>query len=270
MKRFFLMIIPLLILLGCTGEESLGVDTQAPNKPQLVPHLGDTGDGGNSSIPGINYYNSFDTDFENNGMDAVMDGDWIKTQWSRLEDSDIDYLKIFRFSWQDYNSDTLNFAQIIDTVDYDDQIYYVDKTSDTDKNYFYFIEAIDDAGNSTLSDTTGYKLIAKPILISPVDNYSCTNIYNIVFEWQQTGYDALYFRLLVFNEDRELIWQKRPLNREDFSVQYEGPPVVPGSVLIWRVDAFGWTYSTPNPIEGNFYTVESGSESFEQYLFIDE
>ena len=147
--------------------EIMVMDTIPPNKPMLVPHLGDTGDGGNSSIPGVNFYNSYDTDFENNGMDAVMEGDWIKTQWFRLEDSDIDYLKIYRFSAQDYYADTLNFIQLIDTVDYEEQIHYVDRTSMTDKNYFYFIEVFDNAGNSTFSDTTGYKLIDKPNLISP-------------------------------------------------------------------------------------------------------
>ncbi len=273
MKRFLLMIIPLLILFGCTGEESLGVDTQAPNKPQLVPHLGDTGDGGNSSISGANYYNTNIIDFENNGMDAVMDGNWIKTQWYRLEDSDIDYLRIFRFSAQEYYNavDTLNFAQIIEIVDYDNQIYYVDRTSNTDKNYFYFIEAIDNAGNATLSDTTGYKLIDKPILISPNNNSSCSceDIYDIVFEWLPSA-DATQYRLLIFNEDRELIWQNTPLDTGSFNVQYEGPSIAPGSVLIWRVDAFGGTYYTPNPIEGNSYIVKSGAESVEYELSIVE
>jgi len=270
MKISFVMLIILLLLLGCTGEESLGVDTQAPNKPELVPHLGDTGDGGSSSVPGANYYNTNNIDFENNGIDAIMDGNWIKMQWFRLEDSDIDYLKIFRFSAQDYYSDTLNFVQIIDTVDYEEQIYYVDRTSMTDKNYFYFTEAFDNAGNSALSDTTGYKLIDKPYLISPVDNSSYQNIYEVVFEWQQGGSEALQHRLLVFNEDRELIWQNTPLDLEDFIVPYGGPSIDPGSVLIWRVDAFGGTYSTPNPIEGNYYIVDSGAESIERYLFIDE
>ncbi len=139
----------------------------------------------------------------------------------------------------------------------------------TDKNYFYFIEAFDNAGNSTLSDTTGYKLIEKPFLISPNDNLSSSNINDIIFEWQQIGSNARIHRLLVFNEDRELIWQNTPLDQEDFIVPYDGPPVDSGSIIIWRVDAFGWSYSTPNSIDGNYYIVESGSESIERYLFID-
>ena len=277
MTKYFLLIIPLLILLGCTGEESLGTDTQAPSKPELVPHLGDTGDiiqnyQGNSDT--LNFYNIYsDINFENNGIDAMMEGDWLKIQWFRLEDSDIDYLKIFRFSAQEYYNaiDTLNFAQIIDTVNYEDQIYYVDRTSMTDKNYFYFIEAIDNAGNSTLSDTTGYKLIDKPYLISPA-NYSSIqvqNINNVIFEWLPSA-NARQYRLLIFNENRELIWQNTILDVGYFSVQYDGPPVDAGSTLIWRVDSFGDTYSTPSPIEGNFYIVESGAESVERYLFIDE
>lgn len=273
MKISFLLMILTLLLLGCTGEESLGVDTKPPNKPELVPHIGDTGDGGNFNIPGANYYNTHNPDFENNGIDAVMEGDWIKIQWYTLTDSDIDYLRIFRFSAQEYYNaiDTLNFAQIIGTVNYEEQIHYVDRTSDTDKNYFYFIEAIDEAGNSTLSDTTGYKLIAKPILISPVDYSSIQvqNINDVIFEWLPSA-NAIQYKLLIFNENRELIWQNTLLDMGYFSVDYDGPLVDPGSTLTWRVDAFGDTYATPNPIEGNFYTVESGAESVERYIFITE
>ena len=271
MKRFILLLIPLLILLSCTGEESLGVDTKAPNKPQLIPHQGDSGDivqdyQGNSDT--LNFYNTSDVDFENNGIDAVMEGDWVKTQWFPLEDSDIDYLKIFRFSYQDFFSDTLNFVQIIDTVDYDDQIYYVDRSSMlTDNVNFYFIEAFDNAGNSTLSDTTGYELIDKPILISPVDYFPSQNIDDVIFEWQQSGSNAIRHRLLVFNEERELIWQNTPLDQEDFIVPYEGPPVDLGSTLIWRVDSFG--HDSEITVEGKSYFIESGAESIERYLFIE-
>jgi hypothetical protein len=251
--------------------EIMVLDTISPNKPQLVPHLGDIGDGGNSSIPGVNFYNTYNIDFENNGIDAVMAGNWIKTQWFYLEDSDIDFLKIFRFSSQEYYNaiDTLNFAQIIATVDYEDQIYYVDNTSTTNKNYFYFIEAFDNAGNSTLSDTVGYYLIDKPILTSPSDNSSTDYIYSVAFEWQQNDDEAIQHRLLIFDENRELIWQNTPLDRQDFSVQYQGPPIEPGTILIWRVDTFGIFYHTPSPIEGNNYTILSGSESVEHYIFIE-
>ena len=268
MKISFLLMILILLLLGCTGEESLGVDTDAPNKPELVPHIGDTGDGGNSNIPGANYYNTHHPDFENNGIDAVMEGDWIKIQWYTLTDSDIDYLSIFRFSWQDYIADTLNFVQIIDTVDYNDQIDYVDKSSMlTDKINFYFIEAFDNAGNSTLSDTTGYKLIDKPNLISPVFYYSCEDIDDVTFEWQQST-NAIQYRLLIFDENRELIWQNTPLDTGFFSIEYDGPAVDPGSTLIWRVDSFG--HDSEIIIEGNYYTIKSGAESIERYIFIIE
>lgn len=266
MKKYLLVIIPLL-LFSCTGKESLGVDTQAPNKPQLVPHQGDTGDGGNSTIPGVNYYNTNDLDFENNGTDAVMDGNWIKTQWNHLQDSDIDYLRIFRFSWQDYLNDTLDFAQIIDTVDYDNEIKYVDKTPMIDNDYFYYIEAFDEAGNSTVSDTTGYKLIYKPILTSPADYAEFQNVNQVTFEWLAGSSNVRQYRLLVFNEERELIWQKTPLDIGNFSVQYDGPPVDSGSLLIWRVDAFGW--DSEIYIEDNYYIVYTGAESVERYLSIN-
>ncbi|MDP8202639.1 MAG: hypothetical protein P9M11_10945, partial [Candidatus Tenebribacter burtonii] len=81
--------------------------------------------------------------------------------------------------------------------------------------------------------------------------------------------EAIQHRLLIFDENRELIWQNTPLDRQDFSVQYQGPPIEPGTILIWRVDTFGIFYHTPSPIEGNNYTILSGSESVEHYIFIE-
>ena len=266
MKKLLFIFVPILLLFSCTGKEILDVDTKAPNKPQLIPHLGDTGDI-QGNLDTLNYYSTIDVDFESNGMDAVMEGDWIKTQWFPLEDSDIDFLKIYRFSNIDYYSDTLNFVQIIDTVDYDNQIYYVDKSSMlTDKINFYFIEAFDDAGNSTLSDTTGFKLIDKPILTSPSNYSEIQNINEVTFEWQPSA-NAIQYRLLIFNEDRELIWKNTPLDIGYFSVQYDGPPVDAGSTLIWRVDSFG--LNLPFIIEGNYYIIESGAESIERYLIVE-
>ncbi len=268
MKKIIFIFVPILLLLSCTGKESLGVDTDAPNKPELVSHLGDTGDiqsyQGNTDT--LNFYNTNDLDFENNGIDAIMDGNWIKTQWHRLQDSDIDFLKIYRFSWQDYLNDTLDFVQIIDTVDYDNEIKYVDKTPMIDKDYFYFIEAFDEAGNSTTSDTTGYKLIYKPILTSPSIDESFQSIYQVTFEWQADS-NVNQYRLLVFNEERELIWRKTPLDTGYFSEQYDGPPVESGTTLIWRVDAFG--LSSEIYIEDNYYIVNTGAESIERYLSIN-
>ena len=270
MKRLILLLIPLLILISCTGKESLGVDTQAPNKPELIPHQGDSGDIIQNTLDTLNYYNTIDINFENNGMDAVMEGEWIKTQWFPLEDSDIDYLKIYRFSDIDYNLDTLNFVQIIDTVDYDDQIFYVDRSSMlTDKKNFYFIEAFDNAGNSTLSDTTGYKLIDKPNLTSPADYaiIQSQDINDVFFEWLPSA-NAIRYRLLVFNEERELIWVKEPLDTgPSISIQYNGPPVDAGSMLIWRVDSFG--HGSEITIEGNYYVIETGAESIERHLFVE-
>jgi len=267
MKKIVYVFVPILLFLSCTGKESLGVDTDAPNKPELVSHLGDTGDIQNyqGNTDTLNFYNTNDPDFENNGIDAVMDGNWIKLQWYRLQDSDIDFLKIYRFSWQDYQSDSLDFAQIIDTVDYDNEIKYIDKSPMIDKDYFYFIEAFDEAGNSTISDTTGYRLLYKPILTSPANNETL-NINQVIFEWQEDG-NVNHYRLLVFNEERELIWRKEPLDIGGYSVPYDGPPVESGTTLIWRVDAFG--IGLPINIEDNYYIVNAGAESTERNLFID-
>ncbi|MCK4311572.1 MAG: hypothetical protein KAW88_02435 [Candidatus Cloacimonetes bacterium] len=263
MIKYVLLIAISLVVFSCTGEESLGVDTTAPEQPELVPHLGDTGDITLGDT--LNYYNTNDIELENNGIDAVSEGNWMQIQWYHLVDSDIDYLEIFRFSVQDYYNDTLDFVSQIDVLDYNDQSKYVDKSAPVEKYLFYFINAIDEAGNSTLSDTVAYKLINKPALLQPA-NLAQLDENEITFEWAAET-SAIQYRLLVFDLDRNLIWQYTPLDLEDLSVEYFGPDIEPGTTLIWRVDAFGQTGATFT-IEGNNYNVDSGSESEERYIFI--
>ena len=105
MIKYILLLSICLVVFSCTGEESLGVDSTPPEPPELIPHLGDTGD----IILGdtLNYYDTNDNELENNGIDAVSGGDWMQIQWHHLVDSDIDYLEIYRFSALDYYNDTI-------------------------------------------------------------------------------------------------------------------------------------------------------------------
>ncbi|MBC8416370.1 MAG: hypothetical protein ISS80_01730 [Candidatus Cloacimonetes bacterium] len=269
MKRIFLLTSIVILLMSCTGEENLGVDSTPPEPPELIPHLGDTGDGGDEFIFGANYYNTNDPELEYNGIDAVPGGNQMQIQWRNITDSDIDYLNIYRFSMQDYvfAIDTLNFATMIDSVDYDNQSVYQDVTAPVDYNLFYFIKAVDEAGNSTLSDTVGYKLIYKPSLLQPSYNESFTNASNIIFKW--AGDTGLMYRLLVFDIDRNPLWQWSPLGFEPLETQYGGPVITPPVTLIWRVDVFGQS-GVLYTIEGNDYYIDSGAESEERYIYITE
>lgn len=270
MKKILLIPIIAILLISCTGKESLGVDSTPPEPPELIPHLGDTGDGGDEFIFGANYYNTNDPELENNGIDAVPGGNQMQIQWLNITDSDIDYLEIFRFSMQDYifAIDTLNFATMIDSVDYDNQSIYRDENAAVNmEELFYFIKAVDEAGNSTLSDTVGYKLLYKPFLIQPSNFTSFSNTNNITFEW--AGDTGLSYRLLVFDVDRNPLWQWSPLDFQPLETPYVGPIIAPPDTLIWRVDVFGQS-GVLHTIEGNDYYIDSGAESEERYIYITE
>ncbi len=268
MKRIFLLTSIVILLMSCTGEENLGVDSTPPEPPELIPHLGDTGDDGDEFIFGKNYYNTNDPELENNGIDAVPGGDQMQIQWLNITDSDIDYLEIFRFSAEDYFNDSLDFVEKIDSVDYSNQSIYRDENAAINmEELFYFIRAVDEAGNSTPSDTVGYKLLYKPFLIQPSNFISFSNANNITFEW--AGDTGLVYRLLVFDVDRNPLWQWSPLDLDSLETQYGGPAITPPDTLIWRVDVFGQS-GVLHTIEGNDYYIDSGAESEERYIYITE
>ena len=138
--KYMILIIFGLVLFGCSGEDIINVDTIPPAKPDLIHHLGDTGDFGSSIVPGANYYNlNTQPELENNGIDADDEGDFIQLQWPNLHDNDIDYLEIFRFSLYDFMADSLDFITKIDSIDYSNQTLYIDMNTPKDKNLFYFI-----------------------------------------------------------------------------------------------------------------------------------
>ena len=267
MKKILLIPIIVILLMSCTGKESLGVDSTPPEPPELIPHLGDTGDGGDQFVFGANYYNTNDPELENNGIDAVPGGNQMQIQWLNITDSDIDYLEIFRFSAEDYFNDSLDFVEKIDSVDYSNQSIYRDENADVDKELFYFINAVDEAGNSTSSDTIGYKLIYKPSLIQPSNHESFSDANDITFGWY--GDTGLSYRLLVFDIDRNPLWQWSPLDFQPLETPYAGPIIYPPDTLIWRVDVFGQS-GVLHTIEGNDYYIDSGAESEERYIYITE
>ena len=94
---FRYLIILFLLLVSCSGEDVLQNDTTPPIKPQMIPHLGDTGDV--SSGVTQNYY--VNEEFEFNGIDAVQGEDWIKIQWERVSDDDAQLIEIYRFNLSD-------------------------------------------------------------------------------------------------------------------------------------------------------------------------
>lgn len=265
---YFLMVL-IFTLFACSGEDAISSDSTPPQKPHLIPHLGDTGD----IVVGdtLNYYDN--NGFESNGIDAISEADWIQIQWEHLIDEDIDYVEIHRFSLEDYHDYIENIEQYGEDYEYDtmihqmpylEQDYYIDDSSSlVGFNWFYFIKAFDTSGNSTKSDTVCYRLINKPVLIFP--GSGTYDLEELNFEWQPGTWIST--RLLLFDENYNLLWHYSPLDDPTgTNVVYDGPLDLEPQVVRWRIDAFEdeMIYS----IEGKQYEMHSGSESFELVFYI--
>ena len=238
MKKIILILtLAALLLLGaCSGSEDTDKDTQAPATPKLRPHLGDTGDPRVQYPPETGPWITL-TD-ENNGIDAVPDGNWIRVPWEPFTDNDLSHVKIYRFDH--FNPEPL----LIDSVSATAQ-YYLDNRIQLDEGvwYSYFIDLVDMAGNSSRSDTVSYALLSKCIPVYPEQNQVITPTQG-TFQWYRSGEASLY-RVLLMDEDGNYV------GHQDLYVATEENPlhvVMPnttlddyiGRSLRWRVDAFDW------------------------------
>ncbi len=240
----------LIALSGCSGKDKITVDNTPPTDPIMVPHLGDLGDNTYllNDVP-------FTPDDDNNGIDAVPDGDWLRVSWQHLLDTDLDYIKIFRYDEFDTN------PIIVDSISYEND-FYVDSNNslETNRRYSYYIEVVDDNGNSAVSDTVTYKLISKQILTYP-DPGAYNDSLNLSLCWQKSGF-VTKFRVLVFDANHDKLWHR------DIQVSFEGDffkvslPAnllsgYTGGYIYWRVDAFDYDSEL---------LMEIGSESQERLI----
>jgi hypothetical protein len=255
-------LIGLLIFSACSGRDKLTVDTIPPIPPVLVPHLGDLGD---SPVEYNGQMISLNED--NNGIDTVPDGDWIRVSWEHFLDTDLDYVKIYRYD--DNSNDTVHLITVVDTIGVTnlDGDYYVDSSNQLSTNvrYSYFIEVFDIAGNSAVSDTVTYALLSKQMPISP-ENGSSIDPSNITFSWARSGFVSK-IRILVFDDTHQYLWHR------DIDVAFEDDIMTTampsnwvqslqytGEYIYWRVDAFEWD---------NELQLFAGSESNEQILYLN-
>lgn len=267
---FKYLIIIMLLLTACSGEDILEKDNTPPIKPQMIPHLGDTGD----QIGGVlqNYY--INDEFEFNGIDAVQGEDWIKLQWERVSEDDVALLEIYRFSLGDYNyyiehiddyEEDYDFTTPIDTLENIEERHYVDSSPGLiGESWFYYIKVYDEAGNSSKSDTVSYRLVNRPALIYP--GTGAVNLEDLEFAWQlDSEFSPSQSRLLLFSSDRQLLWVYNPLDFDGTQVEYSGGYLAP-QTLIWRVDVIAddLFYN----IFGKTYQVYSGAESIEYVLYL--
>lgn len=269
---FSLLIV--LVIAGCAADSPSETDTTPPSQPHMIPHLGDTGDMVSNTV--VNYYNTNDPELENNGIDAVADNNWIQLQWNVLLDDDVDYISIHRFNLGDYqaylqylanNNEEYEFATKIDSIASPTQTRYVDHFSDlagstVSQMWFYYIKAVDVAGNWTNSDTVCYKLTVKPIPIQPASYAIMDNLQDVTFQWNLDSSGTITgYRLLLFDQYHNLLWNYTPLDLEDPIKAYDGP-AYNEETYIWRIDAFG-TGPEYVTIFNTTYEVHSGAESYE-------
>jgi len=226
----------ILMMAGCSGKDKITKDNNPPIAPILIPHLGDTGD------QPVHYQGqTINLDEDNNGIDAVPDGDWIRIPWEHFLDTDLNYVRIYRF-------DNFNpVPAMIDSISANSD-YYLDSHSQLSTNvvYSYFIDLVDNAGNSSRSDTVSYSLLSKQVLVSPANGSTITYSSStpIDFNWQKSG-DVSTFRILVFDDQGNYIWHHDiPVTTEGDFFDYPFPSNLAlqysGKTLYWRVDAMQW------------------------------
>ncbi|MBW6514226.1 MAG: hypothetical protein K0B87_05665 [Candidatus Syntrophosphaera sp.] len=232
MKTTTLLVLGILLLLclaACAGSENDNLDKIPPIPPVMVPHLGDTGDD-----PAVWNNLTLILNEENNGIDAVPDGDWIRVQWDPFKDSDLSHVKIWRFS--DFQPEPV----MVDSISASAK-YYLDVDSDLTERvwYHYFIDLVDLAGNSSRSDTSSYALLSKSMLVYPQNNATIPHT-NAEFKWDSTGIASKY-RLMIFDENNNHLYHEDLYAAMDSL--YIKLPVnlgITNSSVLWRVDSFDW------------------------------
>jgi len=257
----FVLLIPV-ILINCSGKETFAVDTTPPDPVILIPHLGDTGD--NILVGGVLVND------DNNGIDTVPDNNWIRLQWQTVIDPDLSYIKIFRYG--DYaptpvDIDSLSRAQI-NLNEYLDNRLHLQPNAFGQK-WSYYIQGYDLAGNHSVSDTVSYKLLEKPLLLSPGDFEQISYSDPVIFQWWKTG-DSLHFRVLIFDSDNNHLWHSdffidSDTEEDILTFQYDGPSLEVYDMIIWRIDSFDDISYEFHP-EG---IAMSGAESNERALLFN-
>jgi len=247
-------VLMMMLLTSCAGEDETDKDTDPPFPATLIPHLGDTGD------PPTDYYNTPQPvvlSEENNGIDAVPDGDWIRLTWLPFIDTDLSHMNIWRYD--EYNPEPV----LVDTKPTNiEQFLDSNSSLQIGTRYSYYIDLVDFSGNSSTSDTVSYALLSKVILVAPANNTTVTP-GNINFTWNRSGF-ASKFRAMVFDENHNYIWH------QDLVVSFEEDPLsisfpvntaqeYSGRSLFWRIDSF----ETDDELG-----IYIGSESYEWIMHI--
>ena len=174
--------VALILLLNTCGKNL--EDPDPPSRPEWVA----------KSLP----YDTTET-----GIDAVPNGDFIQLEWYTGDEDDLSSYRIYRAS-----GDIENKFDLIEEIQSDLMAgsinIYLDENVSINIPYFYFLRAVDQAGNLSLrSDTVEYKLVVKVNLRGLFD----TTDVKPTFKWSDAGSAASEYVIRVeqFNPNR-VIW----------------------------------------------------------------
>ncbi len=235
MHRIILLglIIATLLVSACSGQDENDKDKVPPIPPVLTPHLGDTGD-----QPVVYQGQPIQINDENNGIDTVPDGDWIRVSWNPFLDNDLSHVKVYRYD--EFDPEPIQIDSIPSSA-----TYYLDTDTQLTERvwYSYFIDLVDSSGNVSRSDTISYGLLSKSIPLTPENNATISPV-GAEFKWNRSGF-ASKFRLIVFDENYNYVWH------HDLMVALEIDPLTvtlpvnlatqySGQSLRWRIDSFDW------------------------------
>lgn len=231
MNRAFIFIALLLvglIVFSCAGEDKKDKDTTPPYPPTMIPHLGDTGDAQTT------YYGQpQDITDDNNGIDTVPDGDWIRISWKPFIDEDVNRVRIWRY-------DEINTVPIlIDSIYNPTQRHYLDSTDLTERLWYsYYIDVTDFSGNTSVSDTVSYALLPKPVLLEPLNNAIVPRV-GLKTVWSDNGFASIY-RFLLFDENHDYVWHHDLFTAMEDNMFVNIPVTFlsSGHSYYWRVDSF--------------------------------
>jgi len=232
-----------LFIISCSSSDKTSIDKLPPNKPILIPHLGDMGD--NLLIDGYLINDS------NNGLSPLPDGDRLRLQWSRLIDNDLSVIRIYRYP-ESLNPNPVKVDSIRwDNEEYIDRLENTGTNPATQTNWHYFIEVVDMTGNSTVSDTVNFTLINKPLLLSPEPGDTLISSSQLSFNWVSYNTNISRLRVLILKTNdqfsdgdlnyKEYVWHFDESNiteNSEFNINYTGEPL-PAGTYYWRVDAQG-------------------------------
>jgi len=210
---------------------------------------------------------SLPEDTTETGIDADPNGDVINLEWLTGSEDDISNYRLYRAIDNDEDGFDL-LTEIIPNLTAGTVNSYIDEDVSIDRDYFYFLRAIDQAGNlSTRSDTIRYKLVTKVNLLEPSGTISSVSP---TFKWNDPSNSVSEYIIRVeqFNPHR-VVWiaslirsgytddeQSRSYGSTGSVFQNELSRDV---IYRWRIDGVG-NFDRENEI--------SGSESNWSYFIV--